>query len=34
MIADVSNVVDRMARDNRAMKIVVLEGTRLAVGLT
>jgi predicted O-methyltransferase YrrM len=34
MIAAVSNVVDRLARETTSMKAYVLEGTRLAIGLT
>lgn len=34
MIPDVSRAVDRIAAENPRMKICVLEGTRLAIGLT
>jgi predicted O-methyltransferase YrrM len=34
MIPDVSRAVDRIAAENPRMKVCVLEGTRLAIGLT
>jgi predicted O-methyltransferase YrrM len=34
MIAEVSNVVDQVARETTTMRVYALEGTRLAIGIT